>query len=58
MNDKTIVSLAAIVAGCAIMETALVMGVDGAAIASGAAIIGAGIGVPIGYGLSEKKKGE
>ena len=58
MNDKTIVSLAAIAAGVTIMETALIFGVDGAAIASGAAIIGAGIGVPIGYGLSENKKVE
>ena len=54
MNDKTTISLAAIVAGLAIVETAMVVGVDGAILAMGAAIIGAGVGIPIGYTVGKK----
>ena len=55
MNDKTTISLASIVAGLMIVETALFMGVDGAVLALGAAAIGAGVGVPIGYTISKKE---
>jgi len=55
MEDKTKISLASIVAGLMIVETAMVVGVDGAILALGAAIIGAGVGVPIGYQISKKE---
>jgi len=47
MQDGTVIKLASIAAGVVIVETALVMGVDSAAM-----IIGGGLlGVPIGAGL-------
>lgn len=54
MNDKTLISMSSIVAGLVIVETALFIGVDGAVLALGAAAIGAGVGVPIGYTISKR----
>ena len=47
MKDETILKCGSLIAGLAIVETALILGVDGAALALGSALLGVGTGYTI-----------
>jgi len=54
MKDETWIKVGSMVAGLCIVETALVLGVDGAVIALGAGLLG----VPVGYAVKAAKNGK
>jgi len=53
-KDETWIKVGSMVAGLCIVETALVLGVDGAVIALGAGLLG----VPVGYAVKAAKNGK
>jgi len=54
MKDETIIKCGSIIAGLVIVETALLMNVDGAAMVLGGGLLG----VPVGYAIKAVKNGK